>query len=117
MADVTKDSPADKGGVERGDVIVGYDGQKGQRETLKLPMLVANTKVGNKVPVDVIRDGKTKTLTVEIAKLDEPELASGPGAAKKGKWGMALRELTPEERDQMNLKAGEGCDRGRRAAR
>ncbi len=105
VANVTPDSPADKGGVERGDVIVGYDGQK-VKENSDLPLLVAATKVGTKVPIEVLRDGRTKTLTVEIAKLDEPEVASGP--AKKGKWGMALRDLTPEERAQMQLKASEG---------
>ena len=107
VADVTTDSPADKGGLERGDVIVGYDGHT-VKENADLPLLVANTKAGTKVPIDVVRDGKTRTLTVEIAKLDEPEIVSGPAATKKGKWGMALRELTPEERDRMRLKAGEG---------
>ena len=105
VADVSPDSPADKGGVLRGDVIVLYDGHK-VKENSDLPMLVANTKVGNSVPVEVLREGKTTTLTVEIAKLDEPELASGP--VQKGKWGMALRELNPQEREQMNLKDGEG---------
>ncbi len=107
VADVTTDSPADRGGLERGDVIVGYDGHT-VKENADLPLLVANTKVGTKVPIDVVRDGKTRTLTVEIAKLDEPKVASGPEAAKKGKWGMALRDLTPEERDRMQLKASEG---------
>ncbi len=107
VANVTTDSPADKGGLERGDVIVSYDGHTVE-ENADLPLLVANTKVGTKVPIDVVRDGKTRTLTVEIAKLDEPEVASGPAAAKRGKWGMALRDLTPDERDRMQLKAGEG---------
>ncbi len=107
VADVTTDSPADKGGLERGDVIVGYDGHP-VAENADLPLLVANTKAGTTVPVEVVRDGKTRTLTVEIAKLDEPEVASGPAVAQKGKWGMALRELTPGERDRLRLKAGEG---------
>ena len=107
VADVTTDSPADKGGLERGDVIVGYDGHT-VKENADLPLLVATTKVGTKVPIDVVRDGKTQTLTVEIAELDELEVASGPEAAKRGKWGLALRELTPEERDRMQLQASEG---------
>ena len=107
VADVTTDSPADKGGLERGDVIIGYDGHT-VKENTDLPLLVANTKAGTIIPIDVVRDGKTRTLTVEIAKLDEPEVASGPEATKRGRWGMALRELTPEERDRMRLKAGEG---------
>ena len=107
VADVTTDSPADRGGLERGDVIVSYDGHT-VKENADLPLLVANTQVGTQVPIDVVRDGKTRTLTVEIAKLDEPEVARGPAAATRGKWGLALRELTVEERDRMQLKAGEG---------
>ncbi len=107
VADVTTDSPADKGGLERGDVIISYDGHT-VKENADLPLLVANTKAGTTIPIDVVRDGKTRTLTVEIVELDEPEVASGPEATKRGRWGMALRELTPEERDRMRLKAGEG---------
>ena len=107
VADVTPDSPAARGGLERGDVIVSYDGHA-VKENADLPLLVANTQVGTQVPIDVVRDGKTRTLAVEIAKLDEPEVARGPAAATRGKWGLALRELTVEERDRMQLKAGEG---------
>ncbi len=107
VADVTPDSPADKGGLERGDVIVGYDGHT-VKENADLPLLVANTKAGAKVSIDVVRAGKTRALTVEIAKLDDPAVVSGPEATNRGKWGMALRALTPEERDRMRLKASEG---------
>ena len=107
VADITTGSPADKGGLERGDVIIGYNGHT-VKENADLPLLVANTKAGTKVPVDVVRDGKTRTLTIEIARLDEPEVAGGPGQSKQGKWGLALREFTPEERARLRPKAGEG---------
>ena len=45
-----------------------------------------------------------------MAKLTEQEVASADeeGAPQKGKWGLALRELRPEEREQMGLKENEG---------
>ena len=107
VADVNKGSPAEKGGIRRGDVIVGYDGQK-VKENADLPMMVANTKVGSKVPVDVLRGNDARTLTIEIAELAEPTLAEAPGESKRGKWGMSLRDLSPEERGKMNLDDGEG---------
>ncbi len=107
VADVNKGSPAEKGGIRRGDVIVGYDGQK-VKENADLPMMVANTKVGSKVPVDIIRGNDARTLTIEIAELAEPTLAQVPGESKRGKWGMSLRDLSPEERGKMNLEDGEG---------
>jgi serine protease Do len=109
VADVTEKSPAAKGGIERGDVIVRYNGKEVENSTA-LPALVAATSVGKTVPVEVVRNGKAKTLSVTIAKLTEQEVANAEeeGAPQKGKWGFALRELRPEEREQMGLKSGEG---------
>ena len=61
VAEVTPDSPAATSGIEPGDVITRYDGKKVD-EHAALPMLVASTPVGKTVPVEVVRDGKTKTL-------------------------------------------------------
>jgi serine protease Do len=109
VADVTGNSPAAKSGIERGDVIVRYNGKDVENSTA-LPSLVAVTPVGKTVPVEVVRNGKTKTLSVTIAKLTESDVASADeeGAPQKGKWGLGLRDLRPEEREQMGLKDGEG---------
>ncbi len=109
VADVTSNSPAAKAGMERGDVIVRYNKKKVE-DSGALPTLVAATPVGETVPVEVVRNGKAKTLNVTVAKLTEQEVASADeeGAPQKGKWGLALRELRPEEREQMGLKENEG---------
>jgi serine protease Do len=78
-------------------------------ESSTLPALVASTPVGQTVPVEVVRNGKTKTLEVTVSKLAEKEMTNADeSTAQKGKWGLALRELRPEEREQMNLKEDEG---------
>jgi serine protease Do len=109
VADVTAKSPAAKAGLERGDLIVRYN-DKEVKDSTALPSLVASTPVGKIVPVEVIRNGKTKTVEVTIAKLAEQERgdAEVEDAAQKGKWGLALRDLRPEEREQMGLQDGEG---------
>lgn len=109
IAEVTAGSPAAKSGLERGDVIVQYNG-KTVEDSASLPTLVAGTPVGKTVPMEVVRNGKTKTFEVTISKLKDDEVASveEEGAITKGKWGMALRDLRPEERQQMELKKGEG---------
>lgn len=111
IAEVTEEGPAAKSGMQRGDVIVTYDGKEVE-ESSDLPALVAATQVGKQVPAEVMRKGKTKTLSVTIAKLAEPETAANPtpASAQKGKWGLALRELRPEEHAQIGLKEGEGAD-------
>jgi serine protease Do len=109
VADVTGGSPAAKGGIERGDVIVGFNGKKVD-ESSALPKIVAETAVGKTVPIEVIRNGKTKTVEVTVTRMADETAASDttPEAAKKSKWGLALRELRPEERTQLQLKDSEG---------
>jgi serine protease Do len=109
VADVTSGSPAAKGGVQRGDVIVSYNSKK-VAESSTLPSLVAETPVGETVPVEVLRNGKNTTLEVKVAKLADETAAndSEEQGSAKSKWGLALRELQPEEREQAGVKAGEG---------
>jgi len=109
VADVTNGSPAAKGGVQRGDVIVSYNGKK-VAESSTLPSLVAETPIGETVPVEVLRNGKNTTLEVKVAKLTDETAAndSEEQGSEKSKWGLALRELRPEEREQAGVKADEG---------
>lgn len=107
VADVTEGSPAEKSGMERGDVIISYNGKKVE-DSSSLPTLVAATPVGKTVPVEVLRGGKPKTLDVTVAKLADEEVAVEESVPQKGKLGLALRDLQPEERDQLGLKKKEG---------
>jgi serine protease Do len=72
VSDVIEGSPAGRAGLRRGDVIVRYDGRTVGRGS-DLPRAVAETPVGRVVPVEVVRDGKRVTLTVTIARLEEPD--------------------------------------------
>jgi serine protease Do len=107
VADVTADGPADQAGIKRGDVIVRYDGKQ-VKESTALPALVAVSPVGTTVPVEVVRKGKTKTFDVTIAKLQDDSAKEDDATPHKGKWGLALREVRPEDRERLGLKKGEG---------
>lgn len=72
VLDVTKDSPAAKSGVLAGDIITSFDGHDVQTMR-KLPRIVADTKPGKKVPMEVLRKGEKKTLLVTITELKEDE--------------------------------------------
>ncbi|MEN8182198.1 MAG: DegQ family serine endoprotease [Myxococcota bacterium] len=96
--------PAAKAGLERGDVILEFDGTA-IGEMSELPRVVAAAAVGKKVDVLVIRDGKRRTLTVVLGELDQPELAAaaqdpeGPMA-----FGMRVQNVTPEIAEQLGLE-------------
>ena len=106
VGDVAAQGPAEKAGIKRGDVIVSYDGKKVD-ESAALPALVASTPVGKTVPVEVWRDGKMKTINVAVAKLSDPTAALDT-KQEKSEWGLAMQNIRPEERRQMNLTGNEG---------
>ncbi len=106
VGDVMAQGPAEKAGIERGDVIVSYDG-KNIDDASALPALVASTPVGKTVPVEIVRDGKSKTVEVLLGKLNDRATALNT-KEEKVEWGLALQDIRPEERPQMNLAGNEG---------
>lgn len=76
VADVTDDSPARRAGIRRGDVILGYNGREVTTSS-DLPILVAETRVGETVPVELSRRGRRETLSVTIGELAEERQARG----------------------------------------
>ena len=65
---VADNAPADSGGVIRGDVITIYNGEK-VRDLRLFRHMVADTQVGQVVPIKVLREGREKNLRVKIGKL------------------------------------------------
>jgi serine protease Do len=70
VAQVMKDSPAEKGGLRVGDVILTYNGQSINKSS-DLPPMVGRTPIGKKAKVEVMRAGKPITLRITIGKLPE----------------------------------------------
>ncbi|GAB4390684.1 MAG: DegQ family serine endoprotease [Thermodesulfovibrionales bacterium] len=99
VSDVIQGSPAAKGGVERGDVVVEYQGQAVE-DPVSLRNMVAGTKPGTKAKVKVLRGGKEKALSVEIGEL--PEEAAVPGMAGP-MGGVHVQDLTPELRQTLKI--------------
>jgi serine protease Do len=106
VADVTSGGPAYKAGIERGDVIISFDGQE-ISEMKELPYLVASTPVGKVVKVEVIRRGKHKSLEVKIGKLKE-EQAEEELTEEVSDLGMTVNEITPELERQFSLSDESG---------
>ncbi len=73
VGNVAEDSPAEQAGLKQGDVIVGYQGAPVE-DAITLQRRVTRTSVGTKVPVQVVRNGKTLDLTVTVGEQ--------PGAVK-----------------------------------
>ena len=105
---ILEDSPAAKAGFKVGDVVVDFNGVSINRSS-DLPIAVGSTKTGSKVKVKVIREGKTKTLSVVIEELpSEEELAeTKPNQpAKLNRIGATVSDLTEEHRNTLNIQKG-----------
>ena len=108
VADVTAGSPAEKGGIKRGDIIVSFDGRQVD-DSHDLPAMVAATAVDEEVTVTVIRDGRHKDLDVTVGKMaSEGTELSDAAKSDKAKWGLQLHELTEDIGQRMRLDAQKG---------
>lgn len=103
VTDVMKNSPADRAGLKRGDLIVEFDGKQ-VVDTTALRNMVANTAPGKEVVTKVIRQGRPETLTVTIEEFPSEATAKKVEHDNALK-GVEVRELTPEVRAGLNIPA------------
>jgi serine protease Do len=106
VGNVTPNSPASKGGIKRGDVIVKFDDNEiGSVDVL--PKIVAETKPGKSVEVELIRNGKVKNLNISIAALDDDR----PRVHRTSfgdNLGIQAQDITPELAQSFSLENSEG---------
>lgn len=111
VSSVEKGGPAEKAGVEPGDVIVRFDG-KAINSSSDLPRIVGMTRPGTKVQIGVWRKGSSKDLELVVAEMPADEKqAAAKGKAKPieqsaNRLGLVVSELTSEQRKDLKLSAG-----------
>ena len=109
---VEKDGPADKAGVEAGDIIVKVDGKTVERSG-DLPRLVGATKPGTQATLQVFRRGSTRELKVTVAEF-EPDRSQRRAAAEPGDSapgvkspiGLTVSDLTEAQKRELRVRGG-----------
>ncbi len=116
-------SPAEKAGVEAGDIITKFDGKTVEKAT-DLPRMVGSTKPGSHSALTVFRRGVSKDLTVTIAEIDAEKPArkatdkeEKPKASSAGQaLGLGVSELPDALKKELKIKGGVRVDVANEAA-
>ena len=105
-------SPAEKAGVEAGDIVTRFDGRTIDKWS-DLPRFVGNTKPGTQSKLQVFRRGANKDLTITVAELeaetrtaraDKPEAKPAPSVV--GSLGLGVMDLTDAQKRELKVKGG-----------
>ncbi|MBC8003154.1 MAG: DegQ family serine endoprotease [Opitutaceae bacterium] len=120
---VESGSPAEKAGVEAGDIITKFDGKAIEKHS-DLPRLVGNIKPGTKSTMTVFRRGSAKDLTVTSAEVEPdkvvqkvPEREEKPKISSVGQvLGLAVSDLTDAQKKELKIKGGVKVDSSSEAA-
>jgi len=103
---ITEDSPAEKAGLERGDLVLSFDGHDVE-ESRALSRIVAETEIGNAARVDYIREGERRSATVTVERLESDVAQSGssgaPAASGEAVLGLTLAPLGAEDRRKYSI--------------
>jgi serine protease Do len=106
VAQVVPGSPAEKAGIEQGDVIVEFDGKE-VTDSKDLPRIVASTPVGKAVTIKLSRSGKVLDRQVKVGEMEEKaEVARTP--SNKKSLGITVQNVTPEIAKSLGLKKDTG---------
>ena len=111
---VEEGSPAEKAGIEAGDIITRFDG-KAIDKPADLPRAVGNTKPGSKVNISVFRRGSVKEMSITVAEIEaEKVAASTPDknvpAANVQPWGLTVSDLSDAQKKEFRVRGGVRVD-------
>jgi len=110
VSSVQDDSPAKKAGIEPRDVIISFNGHPVDSYDI-LPPLVGQVSPGKEVPIKLVRDGKTRSIDVEIGELKDNGQSSGGSESESGggggaKLGLVVDDLSSDQKDQLDVDKG-----------
>ncbi|MGE0821194.1 MAG: DegQ family serine endoprotease [Candidatus Binatia bacterium] len=91
VSEVVEGGPAEGGGLQRGDVIIGFN-ETPVETSRELPRLVAQAPVGSQAQVTILRNGKEQTVTITLGQMGDQQVAASSrgGATTEAQWGMTV---------------------------
>ncbi len=108
ISEVMENSPAAKAGLQRGDIILSFNG-KPVENVSDLPRIVASTKVGEKVDMEIYRNGKKMEVPVTVGKLQEAEAGGEKATGNSESLGLTVSDVTPDAQRYYRLERTQGA--------
>ena len=105
VSSVEKGSPAEKAGIESGDVILKFDGKEVTRSR-DLPPMVADIAPGVTAKLEIWHAGKIREVSVDVGEMKTASAEIKSGGSSKGGLGLAVRPLSPDERKEAEVAEG-----------
>lgn len=105
VSQVQVDSPAARAGLQPSDVILQFNG-KPVENSGDLPRMVGMAKPGAKIPLQVWRKGRVQEVAVVLAELPGEEQVASKNGRSYSRGGLALSELTPDQRRELSIDHG-----------
>ncbi len=103
VSKVIPESPAEKAGLQIGDVIIEYNGQEIENSG-DLPPMVGMTAIGDEAPLKLIRNGRSQRVKVRIGLLpEEMELEQPKSQQVFDRLGLIVADLTPNQREKLDV--------------
>ena len=110
---VYKDSPAEKGGIKEGDLILSFKSQP-VKTTRELVRMVSSSGIGENIPVKIMRSGKEMLVNITVANMPKETEANAPESTDQDKEnrasyrGMTVADLVPFNMQKFNIQAEDG---------
>ena len=105
VSGVEAGSPAEKAGIQTGDVILAVNGRE-IGSAVELPALIASIPPGDSARVKIWRKGSAQEINIKIGAFSEEKLSKVDTQVSKGRLGVAVRALTPQEQKQAEINGG-----------
>ncbi|HKJ68803.1 MAG TPA: DegQ family serine endoprotease, partial [bacterium] len=102
VSKVQENSPASRAGLQKGDVIVGFDG-KSIENSVELSTWVSSTSPGTKITLRYMRNGKEQETAIVLAELNVKEMQREEGLREYSNLGFSISNLTPELRQKYDI--------------
>ena len=117
VSSVEPGSPAEKAGIEAGDIIMKFDGKTIEKSS-DLPRTVGSTKPGTQSKVTVLRRGVTREMPITVGEFEPEKVAAKPAEAEKAPeknagvqmLGLSVSDLTDALKKELKLRGGVRVD-------